>query len=260
MPRWKNVVQSSDELYWLKRRAVLREAMRIIGRRGYHRASLDDVAAALQVSKGTLYNYIADKQEILFECHMMALAIGDAAFDFAEAYGRSAYGRLRLMLRAYVHWMNDAAGGGGVGTELGALRDDDREVVIGRRDRAQARMLAYFDQGRRDGSLAATDARLAVYTIMGAINMVPTWYSPGGRLDLDTIARRMTDLLLDAIAREPDKAAIDAIAIPPFDAAALPVRSEREGAAERPRAVTKPRRPPAASRRTRAATPRRTRT
>ena len=68
MPRWKNVLQTSDEVYRVKRNAVLREATRIIARRGFHNTSLDDVAEALQVSKGTLYNYVTDKLEIPKPC------------------------------------------------------------------------------------------------------------------------------------------------------------------------------------------------
>jgi AcrR family transcriptional regulator len=182
-------------VYRIKRNAVLQEATRTFGRFGYHDTSLDDIAAALQVSKGTLYNYVKDKQELLFECHRMALDIGDQAFAYADALGQGAYGKLRLMLRAYLTWLNGAFGGGGI-AEVTALRKSDRAAIIRRRDAAQARLVGYFEEGMRDGSLRKVDARLAVYTIMGAVNAVQSWYLPKGRLGIDEIASAMVDLLL----------------------------------------------------------------
>src|SRR6202008_2224110 len=71
MARWKNASQKNDEISGLKRDAIIREAGRIFSRDGFHNASLDEVARVLNVSKGTLYNYVRDKQEILFECHKL---------------------------------------------------------------------------------------------------------------------------------------------------------------------------------------------
>ncbi|MBP6816278.1 MAG: helix-turn-helix transcriptional regulator, partial [Burkholderiaceae bacterium] len=74
---WSNVVVSRDEQFRLKRNALLREAARAFSGRGYHNTSLDDVAAVLGVTKAALYHYVRSKQEILFECHMLSLDLGD---------------------------------------------------------------------------------------------------------------------------------------------------------------------------------------
>ncbi len=73
----------------VKRRAVIRESGRIFSRRGYHNTSLDDVAKALNVSKGTLYNYVQDKEDILFECHKLSLDIGERALEIGQRQGAS---------------------------------------------------------------------------------------------------------------------------------------------------------------------------
>ena len=90
MPRWKNEAQTDDALQRLKREAILKEAGRAFSQRGYHNTSLDDVAATLQVSKGTLYNYVRDKQEILFECHLVAIEMGKRAFKDGQIAGTAA--------------------------------------------------------------------------------------------------------------------------------------------------------------------------
>lgn len=204
--KWGNVLHTNEEIYRLKRAAVLREANRIMGRAGFHSTSLDEIAQGLGVSKGTLYNYVTDKQEILYECHMMALDIGEQAFEFGETNGKSGFGKLRLMLRAFIVWMNSLMGGG-VMSEVTALRPRDRKIVIERRDNSDARMIEFIDEGLKDGSIRDVDPKMAVFAIMGAVNAIPTWYSPKGRLTPDQIADIMLNIFGGGLAT---KAASDA--------------------------------------------------
>ncbi|MEE9347591.1 MAG: helix-turn-helix domain-containing protein, partial [Robiginitomaculum sp.] len=55
-----------------KRRAVIRSAGQAFRRRGYHNASMKDIAASLGLTKAALYYYVKNKEEVLFECHIMA--------------------------------------------------------------------------------------------------------------------------------------------------------------------------------------------
>ncbi len=84
---WNDTVQTRDQQFNLKRTALLKEAARAFSSQGYHATSLDDVAKTLGVTKPALYYYIKNKQEILFECHMLSQDLGDRAFD--EHVGKS---------------------------------------------------------------------------------------------------------------------------------------------------------------------------
>src|SRR5258708_38153116 len=52
----------------VKREAVIRAAAHAFNRKGYHNTSLDDIAAALDVTKPTVYYYVTNKEQLLFEC------------------------------------------------------------------------------------------------------------------------------------------------------------------------------------------------
>ena len=220
MPKWKNVLTTSEELHRLKRSAVLRESTRIISKKGFANTSLEDIAAALHVSKGTLYNYIKDKHEILFECHKMALDVGDQAFAFGDANGRSGYGKLRLMLRAYLTWLNGAMGGCGVASEVTGLRPSDRPAIIARRDAVDARLVAYIEEGIKDGTIRRVDPKLATFSIMGTVNAVQSWYSPKGRLSAEAIADGVVDILMTGIMGVNDPDHVD-LAIPAYGSVAV---------------------------------------
>ena len=72
------------------RQEILRTAARLFQQRGYDATSMNDVAAALKLSKGGLYHHFQSKDEILFEImdHAMELTqervIGPGQPDFGS--------------------------------------------------------------------------------------------------------------------------------------------------------------------------------
>ncbi|MGB5103654.1 MAG: helix-turn-helix domain-containing protein, partial [Steroidobacteraceae bacterium] len=79
----------------LKRDAVVRAAAQAFNARGYHNTSLDDIAAALGVSKPTVYYYVENKEQLLFECFRAGLQRIRDAFGEASGSDRPARERLR---------------------------------------------------------------------------------------------------------------------------------------------------------------------
>jgi AcrR family transcriptional regulator len=84
-----------------KREAVLRSAVRMFNDRGFHATSLDDVAAALGISKRTIYHYLASKDQVLLEC--MTIGLQQLLQAAGEARSEAGTGRERLIkfLRRY---------------------------------------------------------------------------------------------------------------------------------------------------------------
>jgi AcrR family transcriptional regulator len=201
MARWKNASHLNE--FQIKRDTVLRESVRMFNREGFHNTSLDDVANHLDVSKATLYNYVKDKQEMLFEFHKMALIIGDEAMEMARKVEANGAGKLRVAIREYIAMVTERLGGYGVIAELGALKPLDRQEIIAGRERFDKRFVALLAIGVKDGSLRPIDPKMAVFAFMGALQTIPNWFSPNGRLSGAEVAERMTDLLMNGMATTP---------------------------------------------------------
>jgi AcrR family transcriptional regulator len=82
---WKAKSERQQERH-LKRDAVLRTAARLFNEKGFHATSLDEVAERLHVTKPTVYHYVKNKDEILFECVRIGIETLHAA---VERVGRS---------------------------------------------------------------------------------------------------------------------------------------------------------------------------
>src|SRR2546422_1088611 len=69
----------------VKREAVIRAAAHAFNHKGYHNTSLDDIAAALEVTKPTVYYYVTNKEQLLFECFVAGVEPIRAGFREARS-------------------------------------------------------------------------------------------------------------------------------------------------------------------------------
>lgn len=197
---WSDAIQSPDEQYELKRRALIHAAARAFNARGYHNTSLDDVAAELGVTRAALYHYIRSKQEILFECHMLAYDLGEQAIAFARANADTGLERGCLTIRRFIELFNGAMGRVAVMSEHEALEPTMQALIQKRRDDFDREFRSIIDAGIRDGSIRPVDPKLAVFFTMGAVNWMCTrWYRPDGPLTTEQIAASFEDMFRAAM-------------------------------------------------------------
>jgi len=80
---------------------------------------------------------------------------------------------------------------------------EQAEVIIRRRDEAEKRFRAIVHGGIADGSIVPCDPKLAVFTLLGAVNWVPKWYRDGGEWEPTDVASSLVDMAVRGIAAEP---------------------------------------------------------
>ena len=61
------------ELIEKKKQQIYRGAMKVFKNKGFHAASIREIAEASQISLGSLYDYIEKKEDILFLVHQNCL-------------------------------------------------------------------------------------------------------------------------------------------------------------------------------------------
>jgi AcrR family transcriptional regulator len=161
---------------------ILRGAAAAFRARGFHATRLDDVAAALRRTKGSLYYYFRSKEEILYFCQDHVLDALLAAARAAESEGGDAAEALERLLAAHVECLLGATGGGPAHFELEALPPALREKIVAKRDRYEAIVRKLIGRGQRAGRFGAGDAALLARLVLGSVNATARWYRPGGAL------------------------------------------------------------------------------
>jgi AcrR family transcriptional regulator len=84
-----------------RRRSILDAAERVFFSKGIKDASMDEIAEAAEVSKGTLYLYFSSKEEIYLGINHRALKILKAMFEAVMAMGGVGIEKIRDIGRAY---------------------------------------------------------------------------------------------------------------------------------------------------------------
>src|SRR5437764_5226396 len=84
------------------RQEILRTAARLFQQRGYDATSMNDVAAALKLSKGGLYHHFQSKDEILFEIMNHAMDLTEERVLAPVRNINDAEERLRALIRLHL--------------------------------------------------------------------------------------------------------------------------------------------------------------
>ncbi|MGX9389703.1 TetR/AcrR family transcriptional regulator [Nitrobacteraceae bacterium UC4446_H13] len=188
-----------------KREAVLRTAVQLFLEQGYHRATLNEVADRLNITKPALYNYFRSKEDILFECWVMGQErVEDRITEIAAAH-ENGLATLRMLVRAYAATMASDFGASLVRFNVADLSEPNQKTTLAGKRRIDRAFRGAVEQGISDGSIKPCDVKLTAFAILGALNWIGHWYKPGGELSADQIADDFAIRLTADIAKRPDK-------------------------------------------------------
>ncbi len=176
---------------------LLGAATRLFRERGFHATSMQDLAEALSMNRGSLYHYIDSKDDLLWT--IVTVALDRLRDRVAPALTQDAPAAIRVRAGIAAHLAFAAANGDElslVQIELRSLSSERRRAVIERRDAYEALWRGAIEDAIAEGALRMTDVRLAGIAILSACNWFTQWYRPDGRLTVEQIADAFGELYL----------------------------------------------------------------
>jgi AcrR family transcriptional regulator len=182
-----------------RRIEILKSAAAAFRRRGYHGASVGEIADALHMTKGSLYYYFRNKEEILYFCHDYSLDILLDLLKDVQADGHPPDEKLRRLIVAFVHMIIDELHGTALTMDLQALSPRALRRIIAKRDRFDRGIRRVLEEGMEAGVFARADPKLRAFAILGAVNWIPRWFDPRGRATSEEIAQSFAEYLLSGL-------------------------------------------------------------
>jgi AcrR family transcriptional regulator len=140
-------VANGEDKFSEKRVEILKCAAAAFRRRGYHGASVDEIASALEMTKGNLYYYFRNKEDILYACHDYSLTLILGIMDEIRAEPIPADEKLRKLIVAFVHLIIDELHGTALTLDLQALSSRLLKKVVTRRDQFDRGLRAIIQEG-----------------------------------------------------------------------------------------------------------------
>ena len=186
-----------------KKREILEVSVEIFSERGYRATGLRDIAERVGLRQPSLYYYFPSKEHILIELYEQVmedsiravLAVAEKGLEPDVAFREVLEERIRYMC------MNQRL--------VRIFFEEEAELPaqltkkLRRRQREYENVyVALLESGVKKGKFQlSTTPRVALYTLLGAVNWSYRWYNPEGPLSVEKLASDIAAMLMRSIER-----------------------------------------------------------
>jgi len=177
-----------------KLESILRTAAVIFAEKGYHQASIRDIARATRVSLSGLYYYFQSKEELLFliQDHAFGTLLSnlEGLLHGVDEPAR----RLRLLIENHLRFfVSNMAEMKVLSHESGSLNGEFRSRVNAKKRRLTEIAESILRELNPDSPL---DLRVSVFSLFGMMNWLYNWYRPERDVPLERLSEEMSQLFL----------------------------------------------------------------
>lgn len=179
---------------------ILDAAAQVFRQKGYHGASMADIAGVVNLQKASLYHHVSSKQEILLALLDRALEMLTEHISAVTSQDLPPDEKLRQMMHAYLCALTD-------NIDLSSVlliehRSLEKKLHIRHvpyRDKFEGLWRDVVKEGVKRGVFACDDPALIVRALMGIMNWTITWYRPDGSKSIEAIADEYANLLFKGL-------------------------------------------------------------
>ena len=180
------------------RHEILHAAAQLFRERGYDAASMNDLASALDLSKGALYHHFQSKDEILFHIMLHAMDITEEQVKKPVLTITGAEERLRTCIRLHIHVVLQTRA-----REITVMLHENHPLPVEFRKLINARKKEYVhfvegliaDAQRARQAKSRVTPKTAAFALLGMINWIYQWYRPDGLITETELVDQFTEII-----------------------------------------------------------------
>jgi TetR/AcrR family transcriptional regulator, cholesterol catabolism regulator len=164
---------------------IIEAATRIFSERGYHAASMSDIADAVGIRKASLYHHVRKKEDLLFAIHETlvdeliteTLAVSSSSASPAD--------KVRELLHLTMRFIARNRDGVAVFlSERHAVTGERWQALVVKRDLYERMVCQIITEGRGSGEFADLPPAKA---LLGMANWAYTWFRQDGPMSADDV-------------------------------------------------------------------------
>ncbi len=172
-----------------KLESILRTAAGIFAEKGYHQASIRDIARATGVSLSGLYYYFNSKEELLFLIQDHAFGTLLNNLERLLSNETDPQRRLRILVENHLRYFTaNTAEMKVLSHEGDSLTGDFRRRVNAKKKRLTELAMEILGELRPDGDV---DLRVATFALFGMMNWLYNWHRPETDVPVDRLVEDM---------------------------------------------------------------------
>jgi AcrR family transcriptional regulator len=187
---------------------IVSAAAKIFRTKGYHAATVRDIADEVGILKGSLYHHFASKEELLYlvvkepiaQMYRTISEIAAADATAAEKLRRAISAHLEAFDRHYPHLFVYLR-------ERESVKRRFREMIGFSPKEYERCWQQILREGIENGEFRPDlDIQVTSYGMLGMLNWSYNWYDPQGRLSVREVAEEFTTLALAGVAADRPRA------------------------------------------------------
>lgn len=186
-----------------KRIAILSQAARLFNYKGSRATTLHDVAQSLGLTKTSLYYYVKNKEDLIYQCYMAALELHHRKLDEIEKQHAGALDRASsYFLQHFENWLAAQEDRGphiAALLEIAALKGEHRKHVEVSYIRIFKRLREYIRQGIAEGSIRDCEPTSTTRAIVGSVDWTFYWLHSVPREEVRAIASEALDIIVNGL-------------------------------------------------------------
>jgi TetR/AcrR family transcriptional regulator, cholesterol catabolism regulator len=181
---------------------IVSAAAKVFRTKGYHAATVRDIADEVGILKGSLYHHFESKEALLYlvvkepiaQMYRTIAAIADADLAPTEKLRRAISAHLEAFDRHYPHLFVYLR-------ERESVKRRFREMIgFSPKDYERCWQQILRDGIKNGEFRGELDVQVTSYGLLGMLNWAYKWYDPQGRLSIGEVAEQFTVLALAGLA------------------------------------------------------------
>jgi AcrR family transcriptional regulator len=180
--------------YEEKKYAMIQSATKAFGSIGFHGVSLEQIAAELKMTKGSLYYYFSSKEELLFAVHIESLRKVLKIINEVDKMDAPPDVKLREIIKRHIQLLTNEYEGVFMLEQEYLLPKEMFDKVKAMRRSFQNKFEKIIKKGVQQNIFKVSDVKIATKIILGSVNWALRWYSSAGKFVSAEIAQMYIDL------------------------------------------------------------------
>ena len=179
-----------------KKEEIVHSALSIIAEKGYHATTMEDIASNLLMTKGSVYYYFENKQDLLYQSQKSLLEQSISNVQLVMNEDLPIIEKLNKTLYVHIDYLITER----TGCEMSLSPDhffegEQLENIIYLRDKYSSIIDLLIMTGIEEGQFNKVDVSIVRNIILGAMNYVIEWYSPQGSMNKEELAKSISGYL-----------------------------------------------------------------
>lgn len=180
-----------------KKEDIILSAIAIMNRQGTKGATMEQIAAELLMTKGSLYYYFRNKEDLIFQCHVLVLSRANEDIQQVVTSDKSYEERLREMIALHIDYaINEKETFNMIIRPDKTFAEEQLQPLFEKRAIYSRFFDEIIERGIEAGEFKQVDVRMVRMMLLGAMNWIQQWYKEDGKKSIEEIQQVYADYLI----------------------------------------------------------------